>query len=292
MLREWQIDPRHARARSRGARPAAGAAHAAGLRHPRSNILGTIMPDLPRSPRLVHARGAELCVDGVAWPRTAHRRTGARLSTGTCSRFYKTYGPHLAVLWGRHDRLLELDPVSTTSSIGRDRVPYKLQPGNVNYELAWGCAGILDYLDQLSDDHGADAFERAFELATHEAGWRRACCHGSRPQRCARDRRAQRRRLRSGGDHHPSPWRQRRPDDIVAASIAPRSAIRHGDFHARRLIERLSLADIGGVVRVSMVHYNTLAEVDPSHRSARRRDALDPLNRSCGRPTGRTPRPS
>ncbi len=35
-----------------------------------------------------------------------------------------------------------------------------------------------------------------------------------------------------------------------------------GEFHSRRLIERLGLAGDSGVVRVSMVHYNTLAEVD------------------------------
>lgn len=40
-----------------------------------------------------------------------------------------------------------------------------------------------------------------------------------------------------------------------------RVAVRHGDFHSRRLIEALGLAP-GGVVRVSMVHYNTLDEVD------------------------------
>ncbi|HYI04473.1 MAG TPA: cysteine desulfurase-like protein, partial [Reyranella sp.] len=38
--------------------------------------------------------------------------------------------------------------------------------------------------------------------------------------------------------------------------------IRFGDFHSRRLIEQLGLADRNGVVRVSMVHYNTLEEVD------------------------------
>ena len=38
--------------------------------------------------------------------------------------------------------------------------------------------------------------------------------------------------------------------------------IRFGDFHSRRLIERLDLAEDSGVVRVSMVHYNTLEEVD------------------------------
>jgi selenocysteine lyase/cysteine desulfurase len=38
--------------------------------------------------------------------------------------------------------------------------------------------------------------------------------------------------------------------------------IRYGDFYARRLIHDLGLADQGGVVRVSMVHYNTIAECD------------------------------
>ena len=36
--------------------------------------------------------------------------------------------------------------------------------------------------------------------------------------------------------------------------------MRHGDFHSRRLIEALDLAP-GGPIRVSMVHYNTQAEV-------------------------------
>ncbi|MEM9207795.1 MAG: aminotransferase class V-fold PLP-dependent enzyme, partial [Pseudomonadota bacterium] len=39
-------------------------------------------------------------------------------------------------------------------------------------------------------------------------------------------------------------------------------AIRFGDFHARRLIEYLGIEGDGGVVRVSMAHYNTVDEVD------------------------------
>jgi selenocysteine lyase/cysteine desulfurase len=39
-------------------------------------------------------------------------------------------------------------------------------------------------------------------------------------------------------------------------------ALRFGDFHARRLLEYLGLTENGGVVRVSMTHYNTLDEVD------------------------------
>ena len=38
--------------------------------------------------------------------------------------------------------------------------------------------------------------------------------------------------------------------------------IRFGDFYARRLIQDLGLEEAEGVVRVSMVHYNTMEEVE------------------------------
>ena len=38
--------------------------------------------------------------------------------------------------------------------------------------------------------------------------------------------------------------------------------IRFGDFYARRLIEALGLNTHGGVVRVSMAHYNTAEEIN------------------------------
>ena len=57
-------------------------------------------------------------------------------------------------------------------------MPYKLQPGNVNYELAWGCAGIPDYLDALGRHHGADPFEvvaaQEEALAERLLAWLRA----------------------------------------------------------------------------------------------------------------------
>jgi len=38
--------------------------------------------------------------------------------------------------------------------------------------------------------------------------------------------------------------------------------IRFGDFYAKRLIETLGLQSHSGVVRVSIAHYNTGAEID------------------------------
>ena len=39
-------------------------------------------------------------------------------------------------------------------------------------------------------------------------------------------------------------------------------AIRFGDFHSRRLVKEVGEDSGEGVIRVSMVHYNTLEEVD------------------------------
>jgi selenocysteine lyase/cysteine desulfurase len=39
-------------------------------------------------------------------------------------------------------------------------------------------------------------------------------------------------------------------------------AVWDGDFYAKGLIERLGLADRGGVVRIGLTHYNTTDEVD------------------------------
>lgn len=224
-----------------------------------SNVLGTVVPVAEIAGR-VHAAGAELCVDGVAF--APHRRVDVRAlgCDWYVLSFYKTYGPHQAVLWGRHERLLELDSLNH-DFIGRDRVPYKLQPGNVNYELAWGCAGIADYLDALAARHGGgDPFE---SIAAHEE----ALAARLLDWLAARDDvRILGRRDADRGKRVPtvSFVADGRPSGgIVAAIDRAQVGVRYGDFYARRLIERLGLAGPQqGVVRASLVHYNTLAEVD------------------------------
>ena len=222
-----------------------------------SNVLGTIMP-IAEIARLAHAAGAELCVDGVAL--APHR--GVDVQALGCDwyvySFYKTYGPHQAVLWGRHERLLELASLNHWF-IGKDRVPYKLQPGNVNYELAWGCAGIPTIsarsaaTTRPSRSRSMAAHEEA--LAERLLGWLRA----------RNDVRIIGRRSGARDERVPTisfVVEGHRSSAVVAAVDAHRVGIRYGDFYARRLIEALGLAEQDGVVRVSMVHYNTLGEVD------------------------------
>jgi selenocysteine lyase/cysteine desulfurase len=53
-------------------------------------------------------------------------------------------------------------------------LPYKLQPGNVNFELSYGCAAIGEYLAAMGEAFGASGTERekmqaAFDVfARHE----------------------------------------------------------------------------------------------------------------------------
>ena len=56
-------------------------------------------------------------------------------------------------MYGKYDKLLELDGLYHYF-YGKDKVPMKLEPGNTNYELAWGSAGIVDYLDALGGGTG------------------------------------------------------------------------------------------------------------------------------------------
>ena len=227
-----------------------------------SNILGTINP-VAEIARRVHARGAEIVVDAVAYaPHRAVDVAAWDVDYYVFS-FYKTYGPHFAVLYGKHDKLLELDGLYHYF-YGKDQVPMKLEPGNTNYELAWGSAGIVDYLDALGGGTGdRAAITRAFDdIAAHEATLAErllAYLRGRNDTRIIGDRSSDAERrvptiaFKVEG---------RDSTAIVRETDKDALGIRFGDFHSRRLVEHLGLARNGGVVRVSMVHYNTIEEVD------------------------------
>jgi len=227
-----------------------------------SNILGTINP-VKEIARRVHERGAEIVVDAVAYaPHRAVNVSDLDVDYYIFS-FYKTYGPHFAVMYGKYEKLLELDGLYHYF-YGREKVPMKLEPGNTNYELAWGSAGIVDYIDALGGGTGdRAAIDRAFSrIAAHET------ILGEKLLAYLRDRNDVRivGRRDSTTDHR-VPTIAFKVDgrdsaEIVRSTEADRIGIRFGDFHSRRLIEHLGLADGNGVVRVSMVHYNTPEEVD------------------------------
>jgi selenocysteine lyase/cysteine desulfurase len=159
-------------------------------------------------------------------------------------------------------------------------VPYKFQPGSVNYELSYGMLGLWDYLDELAARHHPqglpdDRRERlrfVFDrIARHEEmlAARLLAFLADKPSvrvigAATPDRDQRVPTISFVVDGKPS-------DTITIAVDRHKIGIRYGHFYAKRLIDDLGLQAQNGVVRVGMVHYNTLDEVE------RLVEVLDPL---------------
>jgi cysteine desulfurase family protein (TIGR01976 family) len=227
-----------------------------------SNLLGSIH-DVTAITQLCHAHGAQVVVDGVAFAPHRLVEVGAWDVDYYVFSFYKVYGPHLAVLYGKQALLDRLDGINH-DFIGNDAGPYKLQPGNLNFELTHGLGGLYDYVARLGGPAGffADVAAHEERLVEPLLAYLR-----SRPDvtiwgEFVADRA---RRVPTVS----FTVRDKAPEAIVRAVDTRGIGIRHGDFYAKGLVAALGLAERGGVVRVSMVHYNTSAEV------ARLIEALD-----------------
>lgn len=227
-----------------------------------SNILGTINPIALIAGR-VHAAGAKLCVDAVAY--APHRAVDVRAFDADyyLFSFYKTFGPHFAVLYGRYDHLLGLDGLYHYF-YGRERVPHKLEPGNISYEAAWSCTAIVDYLDALGGGAGTRAaIDRAFEAIAEQEerlSARLLDWLNSRDDVTVIGSRTAERHVRVPTISFKAANRD--SAELVRHVDGAKVGIRYGDFHSRRLVEGLGLSDNNGVLRASMVHYNTVDEVD------------------------------
>jgi len=213
----------------------------------------------------VHAAGAWLCVDGVAF--APHRRVDVR-ALGADFWFasaYKVFGPHVAFLWGRAE-LLARARGQNCFFHGEDAVPAKLEPGGPIHELVASLPGITEYLDWLGDGSLERAFaaiaEREAELAAPLLAFLDAHPRVSLLGPATADPRERVPTIAFTVDG-------RRSSEIVSRLDEHGLALRYGHFYAYRPIRDLGLLDQDGVVRASLLHYNTPAEV------ARLVEALD-----------------
>ncbi|MEQ1832864.1 MAG: cysteine desulfurase-like protein [Candidatus Eisenbacteria bacterium] len=233
-----------------------------------ANLVGTIH-DAAAIVQRVHAAGALACIDGVAF--APHRLVDVKAIGADfyAVSLYKLYGPHIGMLYGRRD-LLERARGQYHFFHDESEVPYKLEPGGVVHELAAALPGIVEYLLELDSAlAGAaaaaperDRLGRALDaIAQHESALVApllAFLHG-------------RRGVRVLGEPTPDPARRvptvaftvagHRASEFPPLLDAKQVAVRFGHFYAQRAIDALGLLAQDGVVRVSMAHYNTPAEV-------------------------------
>lgn len=221
-----------------------------------SNILGKINP-VKEITRLVHEYGAWVCVDAVAY--APHRQIDVQ-DLGVdfyVFSFYKTFGPHYALMYGKKKHLLAL-PGNNHYFIGQEETAYKFQPGNVNYELTWGATGIVEYFQGIRDYHDDSVFDL---IADHEQSLSNELISFLKTKKSV---------WIIGPETGDKLIRvptisfvveNRDSESLVLDTDKHKIGIRFGDFYAARLIDELGLRKQNGVVRVSMVHYNTMQEL-------------------------------
>lgn len=227
-----------------------------------SNLLGEVV-DVAAIARRARAVGARTVVDGVAF--APHRAIDVEALGCDWYVFstYKVYGPHMAVLWGRRDAVAEITGPNHFF-VPRDEVPYKLELGGVPHESCAGWLAVGEYLAFLAE---RDTVDRATVVA--------ACAEMERLEAPLTERLlgflVADPRFRVVGPETAGAGRvptvsfvhHRRPSaDVAAALHAAGVAVRNGHMYARRLCEPLCIDPEDGVVRVSALHYNTVAEID------------------------------
>lgn len=232
-----------------------------------SNLLGDI-DDVAGLTRVAHAAGARVLIDGVAFaPHRAMDVAGWGCDWYVYST-YKVFGPHMAAMFGRHEAFAELVGPNHFF-IHATEIPYKFELGGVNHE---GCAGLCAlgaYLrlvagqdEQTGRPLQRDTVTRAFDvIAALE----------TRLQARLIEYLARKPEVRIIGPAHGGPSRVstvsfvragRSSKAIAIALNAQGLGVRFGSFYSHRLAEQLGLDPADGVVRASLVHYNTLGEVE------------------------------
>ncbi|EMD41811.1 hypothetical protein CERSUDRAFT_147137 [Gelatoporia subvermispora B] len=236
-----------------------------------SNILGSVVPvaEVVRAIReraqALGARKTEVCVDCVAY--APHRRMDVRAWDVEYCYFsmYKVYGPHTSVLYVRSQALRALSSLAH-HFLDVSEKPYKLQPGGPGYELVYGCTAVPPYLRSLTS---SGVLDDAFDaIASHEQALLNPLLEYLRGQAD--------RGVRLVGEEYVSVARVPTISFVVVGERPINSkeivnafdktgniGIRYGHFYAYTLVESLRPALIvdDGVVRISLVHYNTVDEV-------------------------------
>jgi cysteine desulfurase family protein (TIGR01976 family) len=232
-----------------------------------SNAVGTITP-VAEITKLAHAAGALMFVDAVHYaPHGPIDVRALDCDFLVCSP-YKFFGPHMGTLYGKREHLLRFKPYKVRPAY--DTLPDRWETGTQVQELIAGIGAAVDYIAELGwrCDSGAKSrreallaayrttvhYERALLTRLIEGALRIPGLHVYGITDAKRfHERCSTVSLRIG-DHHPTD---------IAKFLGDRGIFTwDGNYYALNLTERLGVEQKGGLLRIGLVHYNTVEEVD------------------------------
>jgi cysteine desulfurase family protein (TIGR01976 family) len=209
-----------------------------------ANSVGTVTP-VAEIAAIAHDAGALAWVDAVHYgPHGPIDVAEADADVLLCSP-YKFYGPHLGLAFARRELLESWRPYKVRPA---DPFPVsnRYETGTLAHELLAGFVAAVEYLDDVGWDF---VLEHERELGQQfldglPAGW---TLHGVPTM----DGRVPTFAL----THH-----SLTPEEAATRLGERGFAVWHGNYYAVEIMTRLGLPD--GAVRVGIVHYNTVKEVE------------------------------
>jgi cysteine desulfurase family protein (TIGR01976 family) len=232
-----------------------------------SNAVGTINP-VAEITRLAHAAGALVYIDAVHYaPHGLIDVKELDCDFLVCSP-YKFFGPHMGTLYGKRQHLGSFRPYKVRPCT--DQIPERWETGTQVHELMAGIAAAVEYIAEVGRHSDPSVATRREALA---AAYRTTVPYERRlisrlidglqaipgvsiygitdPKRFGE--RCSTLSLRLGA-HHPT---------TIAAFLGERGIFTwDGNYYALNLSERLGVESQGGMLRIGLVHYNTLEEVE------------------------------
>jgi cysteine desulfurase family protein (TIGR01976 family) len=232
-----------------------------------SNAVGTINP-VAEIVKLAHWAGAMAYIDAVHYgPHGLIDVKALDCDFLVCSP-YKFFGPHMGTLYGKREHLQRLKPYKVRPAT--DQVPERWETGTQVHELIAGIGGAVEYLAELGKHCEPSVAARREALVAaygatvaYEKTLITRLIEGLQTIPGVRiygitdpaqfDQRCSTLSLRIG-DHHPT---------AIATFLGERGIFTwDGNYYALNLTERLGVEAQGGMLRIGLVHYNTMDEVE------------------------------
>ncbi|AFY93916.1 cysteine desulfurase-like protein [Chamaesiphon minutus] len=232
-----------------------------------SNAVGTVN-DVAAVTKLAHQVGALVFVDAVHYvPHGAIDVQELDCDFLACSA-YKFFAPHLGILYGKHEHLSRLQPYKVTPA--SNDVPSRWETGTQSYEAMAGLVETIDYLRQLGQQVAPTANNRRAALV---AGMKAIHAYEQELSRYLLSGLAQIPGLTVYGITNLDRVSERTPTvGIRLEGYSPHELAKklgergiftwNGNFYAVGVTEALGIESSGGLLRMGLVHYNTIEEID------------------------------
>ena len=235
-----------------------------------SNAIGSIV-DVAAAAKVAHAAGAEIFLDAVHYgPHGLIDVQAFDCDYLVCSG-YKIFAPHMGFLWGRRELLQKL--ATFREDFIPDEPPGKIEAGTFIYENVAGMDAAVRYLETLGrsmsgndatakSESRRSALRRALKaIRTYEEllslEMLRVLNDCGAAVYGVADKLRIHERVPTLCFNLPSVSPARVTEELAKQNIG----VRDGHMYTPRLMKRLGLALETGVVRASLVHYNTVEEV-------------------------------